>query len=908
MSAGKRKIRKALDSFEMPSGDRGKKYTDTIIAGPREVHSLGHVAKAMIAARAIAPGHFGVEGAEGSKPLRIVSGTAEGVDRTGERWAGLAGVPVRQFPAIWSTSPIHTDSAGDPSNRETTKIQSRRVASEGTFSASAGPERNARMGTVGDALVAILDEGARSGDRHTAGTLDMIKSAKAKRIPILIRHVGPLPEANVPIRDGQAYAINQSTGALTYERLARENNSPTFVHHEYIDSNGHSTIFGEVAQHISDNIDDAFSSAGEPRAQYARLGSMFVPSGFALGDKHLDYLHERAMEARQRTPERQAFFSYDAGPDFEGYRHGGDYAERKDGLPDEIPRVPFGDRGIFAGFRREADPLGNQGKDNHVFIDHPYDQSTPKREGTSDPFFILLHRVAVQHVLNGGRFGEISDDASSFDPVLRGKLQAAAKFAENHAAGLSDDFTWGSLNTPAPSMSDLQPGHSTSLPHQLVDRNNPATINIQHVFGNIFANRGNPVHDVIVNTCNTQGTLGKGLAAAFKYEYRDTDYEEAYRALCFNDEAPISRFRDPDGFATQQERLRSYREALAGTVWLHQPKSLATGSPVGPKIASAFVKDHFNGATRRSWLDSCVEDLKSKVESDPDLASLTQGVRIGMPIMGGTNGMTGHASMDTPLWDSENWPRTQAKVEQVFGPTSHQVDIMRPLGDTKDYWAELPQRPRVLGSEDLRQVANDALAKIFNSYAENNKPSAFARELKETGLRTPAEINLVHAKIRSHHVGELTGRHPRIFGQNTRIDPYDASTLLVDPALTERFRLLETGFKRIVVGDHGIYVEFDPANRLGQKGRFVKRHLHYDEYSRPIIGSTIPSKVYDQKKKVNYADYKPGMCYVPIADYIGRLSHSTPSVGNTAPPPRTGGRRTRLGGGSSAPPPPATII
>ncbi len=891
MSVGKKKIKKALDSFEVPNGVREKKYTDTIIAGPRETHSLGHVAKAMIAARAIAPSHFGVEGAEGSKPLRIVSGTAEGVDRTGERWAGLAGVPVRKFPAIWSASPIDTDMAGDPSNRETAKIQSRRVASLEGFSVSAGAERNARMGTVGDALVAIVDKGAIAGDRSTSGTLDMIKSAKAKRIPILIRHV---------------------------ESLSKDNLSPTFSHHEYINSDGDSTIFGEVAQHISDNIDDAFSSEGSPRPKYAGIGSMFVPSGFALGGRHIGYLHERAMEARERNPKRKAFFSYDVGPDFEGYRHGGDYYERKDGLPYEIPRVPFGDRGIFAGFRREADPLGNQGKDNHVFIDHPSDQSGVKPEGTSDPFFTLLHRVAVQHVLNGGRFGQIDDEGSSFDPVLRRKLHAATTFAENHAEGLSTDFSTGSLLTPAPSMSDMQPGHSTSLPHQLIDRNNPATPNIQHVTGNIFSNRNQPVHDVIVNTCNTQGTLGKGLAAAFKYEYRDTDYEEAYRALCFNNETPISQFRDPAGFAAQQERLRSYREALAGTVWLHQPKSLATGLPVGPKIASAFVKDHFKGATRRSWLDSCVEDLKSKIESDPDLSSLTKGVRIGMPIMGGTNGMIGHASMDTPLWDSENWPITQAKVEQVFGPTLHQVDIMRPVGDTKDYWAGVPApRPRILSQyQDVRQAPNEELASIMKNYVETNRASALvSRQLREEGLFTPAEINLFHAKVRSHHVAEITQNYPQIFGESTRIDPYDASTLLIDPALTQRFSLLEPGFKRIVVGDHGIYVEFDPENRLGQKGRFVKEHIHYDEYSRPIIGSTTPSMVYDQKKKVNYADYKPGMCYVPIADYIGRLSHSTPSVGSTPEPPITGGGRTRrrrpsspTGGGSSAPPPPATII
>lgn len=85
----------------------------------------------------------------------VVSGTARGVDRLGERWAAEHGIPVAPFPAQW------------------------KVGSKQNF--GAGLLRNAMMADYADALVAIWDGESR-------GTKHMIASATANglRIHVLV--------------------------------------------------------------------------------------------------------------------------------------------------------------------------------------------------------------------------------------------------------------------------------------------------------------------------------------------------------------------------------------------------------------------------------------------------------------------------------------------------------------------------------------------------------------------------------------------------------------------------------------------------------------------------------------------------------------------------------------------------
>jgi hypothetical protein len=74
----------------------------------------------------------------------VVSGTARGVDRLGERWARENGVPVVQFPADWMK-----------------------------HGKRAGYLRNEQMGEYADALVAVWD-GFSRGTVHMVATMEKL--------------------------------------------------------------------------------------------------------------------------------------------------------------------------------------------------------------------------------------------------------------------------------------------------------------------------------------------------------------------------------------------------------------------------------------------------------------------------------------------------------------------------------------------------------------------------------------------------------------------------------------------------------------------------------------------------------------------------------------------------------------
>jgi len=82
--------------------------------------------------------------------IEIVSGTAKGADKLGERYAEERGYPIKRFPADW-----------------------------GTFGNSAGYRRNVEMAVYGDALIAFWD-GRSKGTKH------MIDIAKKNDLKIRI--------------------------------------------------------------------------------------------------------------------------------------------------------------------------------------------------------------------------------------------------------------------------------------------------------------------------------------------------------------------------------------------------------------------------------------------------------------------------------------------------------------------------------------------------------------------------------------------------------------------------------------------------------------------------------------------------------------------------------------------------
>lgn len=84
---------------------------------------------------------------------QVLSGTARGVDRLGERWAEENGVPVRKCPADWSK-----------------------------HGKRAGILRNVFMAEEADALIAIWDGKSR-------GTGHMITVAEVCELKVYVEHV-----------------------------------------------------------------------------------------------------------------------------------------------------------------------------------------------------------------------------------------------------------------------------------------------------------------------------------------------------------------------------------------------------------------------------------------------------------------------------------------------------------------------------------------------------------------------------------------------------------------------------------------------------------------------------------------------------------------------------------------------
>ena len=116
-----------------------------IIAGSRSIVDYGYVEEAIEAS--------------GFKVTKVVSGTANGVDRLGEDWAEENGVKVKPFPADWKN--LEVKGAVIKENRY------------GKYNAVAGHQRNERMAKYAKGLIAVWDGKSK-------GTMDMIERMKAK--------------------------------------------------------------------------------------------------------------------------------------------------------------------------------------------------------------------------------------------------------------------------------------------------------------------------------------------------------------------------------------------------------------------------------------------------------------------------------------------------------------------------------------------------------------------------------------------------------------------------------------------------------------------------------------------------------------------------------------------------------
>ena len=90
---------------------------------------------------------------------------------------------------------------------------------------------------------------------------------------------------------------------------------------------------------------------------------------------------------------------------------------------------------------------------------------------------------------------------------------------------------------------------------------------------------------------------------------------------------------------------------------------------------------------------------------------------------------------------------------------------------------------------------------------------------------------------------------------------------------TSNGTVIANGYNRIVIGDYGAFVEFSRVQVLMRRLKIKEgqvyrvedpRYAEHIKYLWLTVNDGSDVKVYDQKRSVEYADYKPGMLYVSV--------------------------------------------
>ena len=152
--------------------------------------------------------------------------------------------------------------------------------------------------------------------------------------------------------------------------------------------------------------------------------------------------------------------------------------------------------------------------------------------------------------------------------------------------------------------------------------------------------------------------------------------------------------------------------------------------------------------------------------------------------------------------------------------------------------------------EQIKQVDKTWYNKFWE-YVKSGYYQQFIKDLQKT--KSKEEIDEINKQIRQVYIQDLQQKYPQL--GNVKLQS-DNSTLKVENE--QILKDLEPTFTKLMVGNHGIYMEF---NEPKDKGIFVKKRMQYNEYERN------GKKLYDQFQTVNYADYKAGKWYGDINDY-----------------------------------------
>lgn len=146
------------------------------------------------------------------------------------------------------------------------------------------------------------------------------------------------------------------------------------------------------------------------------------------------------------------------------------------------------------------------------------------------------------------------------------------------------------------------------------------------------------------------------------------------------------------------------------------------------------------------------------------------------------------------------------------------------------------------------------------------------REISQIGK----EMLLFQAKLAEQHKYKTIPIN--LFTGNIR-DKYEENlpnwvrtvTSGITPLYSAEGTMICTGYQRVVIGDYGAFIEILPTQicrnalicKKGQEYRFNdERYAKNVKYLWLTTKDASDCKIYLQKKKVDYADYVPGLYYI----------------------------------------------
>lgn len=199
--------------------------------------------------------------------------------------------------------------------------------------------------------------------------------------------------------------------------------------------------------------------------------------------------------------------------------------------------------------------------------------------------------------------------------------------------------------------------------------------------------------EALVNTVNTVGVMGKGVALMFKEAYPENFKE--YEAACKNKEVKVGHM-----FVTE-------RQALIGPKW----------------IINFPTKQHWRGDSKMEWIEAGLEDLK-RVIAEKKIRS------IAIPPLGSGNG-------------GLNWPDVRPKIEAALGGLN---DVNVIIYEPTDQYQNVSKRAGVEKLTPARALVAELVRRywilgIECSLLEIQKLAYFLeRSIEKLGLNNPLDL------------------------------------------------------------------------------------------------------------------------------------------------------------------------